>query len=163
MTTLNERQALIDDCKIYVKVGINKEVKELAKRCADMLEADAKEIQILQAEVDLYRAACDKRDEALAALKQQAEVPQGWKLVPVEATNEMLLAGTRCMTNAGFNWYHYQWAAMLAAAPQPPQGERVPQKVVIDYTGLYDFADKNKISYNELCAAVNAALINNKF
>lgn len=32
---------------------------------ANMLTANAKEIQILQAEVDLYRAACDRRDAAM--------------------------------------------------------------------------------------------------
>lgn len=52
----------------------------LNDEAADMLEADAKELQILRAEVELYRSGCDKREARLAevkaelaALKQQAE------------------------------------------------------------------------------------------
>jgi len=41
-------------------------------------------------------------------------VPTGWKLVPVEPTVEMKIAGD----NAGF-WCGDKWRAMLAAAPQP--------------------------------------------
>jgi SpoVK/Ycf46/Vps4 family AAA+-type ATPase len=41
-------------------------------------------------------------------------VPDGWKLVPVEPTREMKIAGD----NAGF-WCGDKYAAMLAASPQP--------------------------------------------
>lgn len=40
--------------------------------------------------------------------------PGGWKLVPIEPTAEMKIAGD----NAGF-WCGDKWRAMLAAAPQP--------------------------------------------
>lgn len=54
-----------------------------------------------------------------AALAAPA-VPPGYALVPVEPTPEMLRAYTGgAITEAGFKWCRHQWAAMLAAAPQP--------------------------------------------
>lgn len=47
------------------------------------------------------------------------DVPDGWQLVPVEPTEEMCLAYTKCKTEAGEKWARHQWAAMLAAATQP--------------------------------------------
>lgn len=40
---------------------------------ADMLEVDAKELQILQAEVELYRSGCDKREARLAEVKAELD------------------------------------------------------------------------------------------
>lgn len=52
-------------------------------------------------------------------------VPQGWKLVPVEPTPEMLNANGQCPIALGQRFLHDDarntWAAMLAAAPPAPQ------------------------------------------
>lgn len=51
-------------------------------------------------------------------------VPDGWKLVPIEPTEEMLLAYTGgAITDAGFRWCRHQWSAMLAASPAQKGGE----------------------------------------
>lgn len=71
---------------------------------------------------DLYGVGWDraqiKAEEALAAhdAAQQAApvaVPQGWKPVPVEPTEDMLLAAELSKPRG----YRDLWAAMLAAAP----------------------------------------------
>ena len=47
---------------------------------------------------------------------QVPSVPDGYVLVPIEPTQEMLLAYTGgAVTNAGFRWCRHQWSAMLAA------------------------------------------------
>ncbi|MDH0897971.1 Lar family restriction alleviation protein [Comamonas aquatica] len=57
-----------------------------------------------------------------------APVPQGWKLVPVESTEAMARAfraddapGYFCMTTLRCADFSERYAAMLAAAPQPPE------------------------------------------
>lgn len=50
---------------------------------------------------------------------QQAGVPEGWKLVPVEPTVEMRRAGTAANDGIVSDIYR----AMLAAAPQPPSAQ----------------------------------------
>jgi len=45
-------------------------------------------------------------------------VPEGWKLVPIEPTEKMLLAYTKCRTTAGEEWAKHQWCQMLSAAPE---------------------------------------------
>lgn len=63
---------------------------------------------------------------------QAAPVPQGWKLVPIEPTPEMIKAADdsdseysqRNFGEGGINWSQSgedHWTAMLAAAPQPPE------------------------------------------
>lgn len=44
----------------------------------------------------------------------------GWKLVPIEPTEEMLISGVAAGVNASPSpWCPYTWKAMLAAAPKP--------------------------------------------
>ena len=45
-------------------------------------------------------------------------VPAGYQLVPIEPTEAMLLAYTKCHTAAGFAWCKHQWKAMLEAAKE---------------------------------------------
>ena len=55
---------------------------------------------------------------------ESVQVPQGWRMVPVKPTQEMLRAGT------GYGLTINTWDAMLAAAPQPPaqpEAVQVPQ------------------------------------
>jgi hypothetical protein len=53
-------------------------------------------------------------------------IPNGWKLVPVEPTLEMLLAEDLSLPPPGSedDWSAFakaSWAAMLDAAPEPPE------------------------------------------
>ena len=71
-----------------------------------------------------------KQREAITALRnrlaQPEQEPKGWRLVPIEPTQEMLRA-----TEAGpVNYPSYCWKAMLSAAPNPPQ--RTDQEPVVD-------------------------------
>lgn len=69
-----------------------------------------------------YRPWVARRDPA-------APVPQGWKLVPVEPTEDMLSAGGEVSVEGDFCGNQVLWhsevktiyAAMLAAALQPPE------------------------------------------
>jgi len=68
MTTRTE---LIADCSTYVKVGVSKEAKELARRCKDMLEADehsALTIEVLRAERNHARAQRDNTIRLLLSI-----------------------------------------------------------------------------------------------
>jgi hypothetical protein len=57
-----------------------------------------------------------KQPEAIR-LAQPEQEPSGWKLVPIEPTQEMVRA-----TEAGpVNYPVFCWKAMLSAAPNPPQ------------------------------------------
>jgi hypothetical protein len=62
----------------------------------------------------IWRDACAWQARVALARASEAGAPAGYKLVPVEPTVEMKIAGD----NAGF-WCGDKWRAMLAAAPQP--------------------------------------------
>lgn len=93
-----------------------------------------------------------------AALEQpvagiSASVLDGWKLVPVEPTQEMFAAA--CRDGADLNgrpvWKHtvdvqaaWRWGQMLAAAPQPPavkqpQGEQEPVAWIENLVGALSY------------------------
>lgn len=62
---------------------------------------------------------------AVPAAQQQAQsVPTGWKLVPIEPTDEMRIA---CPCHEYFSDIDADWAAMLAAAPTPPASQQQEQ------------------------------------
>lgn len=72
-----------------------------------------------------------ERDQLRAEL-EKVRVPEGWKLVPVEPTREMLDRGSH---NVNCN-YHYgtmetiakhAYKAMLTAAPTPPNADQKGQ------------------------------------
>jgi len=52
----------------------------------------------------------------LLALRKGREIPEGWKLVPVEPTEEMIAAGDQFMD--GLSRLGDAYYAMLAAAPE---------------------------------------------
>ena len=52
-------------------------------------------------------------------------VPAGWKLVPVEPTRDMIAAAAKDESSKEHPTYASMYAAMLAAAPQPPVSEPV--------------------------------------
>lgn len=69
--------------------------------------------------------------DALLAERAAHAIPDGWKLVPVEPTEEMNLAGYErlCADDRPPAPYHWEgWITprvyrdMIAAAPQPPKG-----------------------------------------
>lgn len=67
-------------------------------------------------------AAC-ARELSLSLRQQQPMAPDGWKLVPVEPTQEMVEIGAGVVDDNGGNarWSDIReaWAGMLAAALQP--------------------------------------------
>ena len=58
-----------------------------------------------------------KRDQDDCICASPASAPEGWKIVPVEPTGEMVDAGIRSLGTAD------KFRAMLAAAPTPPVSE----------------------------------------
>jgi len=60
---------------------------------------------------EIWQAALAAQPPAVAA------IPEGWKLVPIEPTDEMCNAEA---LDVGKKTARSTWAAMLAAAPQPP-------------------------------------------
>lgn len=55
----------------------------------------------------------------LLALRKGREIPEGWKLVPVEPTNEMRLASRRYVAKTKLTSGPGFYRAMIAAAPTP--------------------------------------------
>lgn len=60
-----------------------------------------------------------------AAQAAQPAQPEGWQLVPVEPTVEMLLAYDPSHSRAGFEWGAKQWRRMLSAAPSHSRMDRI--------------------------------------
>lgn len=83
------------------------------------------------------RVIKDTASDAIEAWNRRAPaapVPQGWKLVPEKGTEAMARAfraddapGYFCMTTLRCADFSERYAAMLAAAPQPPEAAPVPQ------------------------------------
>ena len=70
----------------------------------------------------------DQLERELALLKASpASVPEGWKIVPVEPTGEMVDAGLRSWGTS------HKFRAMLAAAPTPPVSEGREDAELLDY------------------------------
>ena len=60
------------------------------------------------------------------ALSAAPAVPVGWKLVPVEPTNDMQKAADEWAAK-GFDWPKAVYRAMLAASPTPPAEQQAPK------------------------------------
>lgn len=77
---------------------------------------------LTQRERDMMNKLADK-----LAAQPQAKVPEGWKLVPVEPTDEMLVVRVNVRTILGWvttldaHGTDTIYRAMLAAAPEPPK------------------------------------------
>ncbi|MBD1589489.1 hypothetical protein [Pseudomonas typographi] len=99
-----------------------------------------------------------------------------WKLVPVEPTEDMIVYGFESVPHLGFSdpdlWDHYSeltgcqqaamraklcWAAMLAAAPQPPVG-REPELFgyVVAGSLFFDVEVIDRAAYTTLAAERDA-------
>ena len=78
-------------------------------------------------------------------------VPEGWKLVPVEPTPEMVAAGMEALFNRGpvkKPWDDYvaeMFAAILGAAPQSPALGSGVSTVKAEFNGAIDFAIREGI------------------
>ena len=78
-------------------------------------------------------AAADKLEKAKDALiayidgRTAGAAPEGWKLVPIEPTPEMIAANGTCDVPEGAQMLaddaRATWAAMIAAAPSPQHGK----------------------------------------
>lgn len=92
-------------------------------------------VEALRAERDMWmQAAGRSREEVIAYIAERAnlleqvaqagQVPEGWKLVPIEPTKEMMLNGSSCQHHEHDDTACIQrqsrrgiWSKMLAAAP----------------------------------------------
>jgi hypothetical protein len=52
-------------------------------------------------------------------------VPEGWKLVPVEPTAQMLIAGQQAWLDDPMRRSSTLYSAMLSASPPPPQSDEI--------------------------------------
>jgi len=105
------------------------EVTNQIEEAADMLAADAQR-------GDLNDAFSDGR-QPWRQDAQQVAVPQGWKLVPVEPTNEMLACASEHDCDGATASYQTIYTIMLSAAPQPPQQVAVPQEPTQEMVTAY--------------------------
>lgn len=71
---------------------------------------------------------------------ERLAVPQGWKMVPIEPTIEMMFQMPASRDIA--EWIEY-YNAMLASVPQPPQSERVP----MTDSEIRDIAEDYKLTF----------------
>ena len=138
MTIPTEREVLIARLRVGYTLHQNDTpdldaADELMGLAADMLEADAQNSYARAlatapqtiAHYDPIGAWNKGFEEGIKA--QQVAVPQGWKLVPVSPTLEMSVAGKGAELFApSARSASVVYRAMIAAAPQPPQAERVP-------------------------------------
>ena len=110
-----------------------------------------------------YLALVDEYEQA-ARRAPAVPVPQGWKLVPVEATDDMEVAAENEYEQkpSYFPDWKSAYSAMLAAVPQPPEAAPVelPEPVYTmrvrgrmhDYTptlSAFDLADGEHKLYTE--------------
>ena len=92
------------------------------------------ELELITAIADDLQALCDRQALRIAALEQPntgipASAPEGWKLVPLEPNCSMVLAGERSLEQHDFLRLDSAYRAMLAAAPQPQEGEPAPREI----------------------------------
>lgn len=111
--------------------------------------------------VPLYAAPQPKAEQG------PVQVPEGWKLVPVEPTKEMLDAvvttvDVHLLGADAEMQYREDWAAMLAAAPEAPQPRRQPltdeeiEKILGPFPARANEWDDN--DFQRFARAVEAAI-----
>lgn len=137
MTDIKEAQALKQDQRNYLH-----EVMQGQARIAE-LEAELAALKAantdLQIHFDTIKADHDQ-------LKAKAAVPDGWKLIPLVPTGEMLnacLMGGKYENRLDLRPAIYR--AMLAAAPAQPQSESVivPRELILRIAFPATTTDKN--------------------
>lgn len=111
------------------RMGVQVQPLCMAKRIEE-LEAQVRAMAELLRDARKYVTALGKPDDEVSAVQMTVSridallagqvpapaAPEGWQLVPVEATMAMISAATAATTGFGTR---AQWDAMLAAAPKP--------------------------------------------
>ena len=104
-----------------MKATIESAIKALATK-AENAQQPHEAMNFAQAALNLAHV-----EATLAGAKQleesPASAPEGWKIVPVEPTGEMVDAGIRSLGTAD------KFRAMLAAAPTPPENKALLEAV----------------------------------
>lgn len=112
----NENEFKDKDMVIYdlttIKTGLEKDGN--ARCFLSRVSADA--INVIKQQAAELEAA----KKEIAELKSSRE---GWQLVPIEPTNEMILNGRKECEGASILPYHF-YKAMLKAAPKPEDKKR---------------------------------------
>lgn len=167
---IGERAAMID----MLHTGLFM-TQATYNKIADMLAADAAELADADRSIDELKAligrlaadaqqgdkpkwcgwnGCGKTGAAGTyhdcaypdCVAQQVAVPQGWKMVPVEPTHEMVIASR----DVAMAYQNYK--AMLAAAPQPPQADASPQRQLMTDEEIRDWwASENGLEDCDMC------------
>ena len=100
---INERDELID--RLSFTAAESAALRPMCIAAIEMLEADAREIEATEKQVEILSDELSKCSKA-----QKVAVPTGWALVPIEPTPAILDA----MSSSG--WKTACYKAMLAAA-----------------------------------------------
>ncbi|MCF3547814.1 hypothetical protein GUV61_21935 [Stenotrophomonas maltophilia] len=92
----------------------------IEKRARELLDAELRKLGLHE---DAHHVGCgaelDRNDQAaINAIAAALTPPEGYVLVPVEPTDDMLLAANRADTTKGP--VTRRWFAMLAARPEVP-------------------------------------------
>lgn len=77
---------------------------------------DIADEQLTERQLGLDSSEVVSMAKELLALRKGREIPEGWKLVPIEPTEEMIAAGDQFMD--GLSRLGDAYDAMLAAAPE---------------------------------------------
>lgn len=105
------------------------EAQPEALRLADEFE-DCTRIEAIPSINDVKKSAAELRrqhaeiQQLKAQLSARQAAPDGWRLVPVKPTPEMINAGVAARRSGGTSDEVYM--AMLSAAPPPPEREPHP-------------------------------------
>ncbi|UBB18313.1 hypothetical protein [Comamonas odontotermitis] len=116
-------EAILLTSDLEVLIGEIQQFK--AERASQTNRAAAAEQQVtaLTQRLDMANRLNIDAREQLAQLSARQAVPDGWRLVPMEPTEEMIKAGN---TKTWVLPCHDCWSAMLSAAPPPPEREPLP-------------------------------------
>ncbi|HBG30771.1 MAG TPA: hypothetical protein DDW98_09100 [Gammaproteobacteria bacterium] len=124
--------------------GIAAMVRQLQQRCVDWgvywRAPDAHGVNLTHAQAvellrDVLGVEVEIADRIEAALNADPTIPDGWKLVPVEPTDDMLVSGTEAWMQVRKERHAYEdaveatsvYRAMLNAAPR--SGEAKPSRL----------------------------------
>lgn len=128
--TQPEALRLANEFKLCNEYDSIPSITDIAKAAAELLRQHDR-IAELEAELEAVGAG---GVQALSA------APAGWKLVPVEPTQEMLISPS----NAWPADAKVTWAAMLAASPTPPAEQQAPKETLGGVNGWRDISTAPK-------------------
>lgn len=155
------------------KILIDRSVVEQALEMLNRINAADEDRDFLtEDEAVCTIMAIDELDAAIRAALEQPNhiaqhlnmVPEGWKPVPVEPTDSQIRAAQDAWWHACNSEMYWDqiYAAMLAAAPQPPVGEQPQVEQDSQASAAYDMIDRylrNSLhddDYSEYSAALDS-------